>query len=182
METVSGFFIFQTVFFMIEDFQQTKYAVDSFSSSDSADENKKADQKQTKEDNEVYSKLQEQYLKNRDPETLTKMYYLVKRYLFRYFMKYQRRRNLYFREDEISDLVEDMTMFTISQYLKRPEFKVEKMSAYAYFGFIKIMFEPGKMKIEQLFKKLNSFPEEERLRLSEEFGITVIHSKNESKE
>lgn len=46
----------------------------------------------------------------------------------------------------------DMALWFVMQYLKRPEFKAESMSAYGYNAFKKIMFDP-KRKARELFEK-----------------------------
>lgn len=117
---------------------------------------------ETREDNEVYAELQKLWFDNRDTnpkeaeKTLAKMYFIVKRYLARFERKYCRKNNLRMSKDQIEDDSTDMADWLISMYLTRPDWKgVDRMSAYAYNAFIKVMYNPKRIAREERIKELN---------------------------
>lgn len=131
----------------------------------------------TRLDNDLFAELQEEYLKDRNPQKLTEMYFLIKRYMRRTFAKYCRKHNLVYNPVETEELLEDMTLQTIEQYLKHPEFKIERMSAYAHFGFVKVMYAPARVNDDIFFKYLNAIQEDQRNEIAKDLGITVIYKK-----
>jgi hypothetical protein len=54
-----------------------------------------------------------------------------------YIGKYERERGL---QLDIPELSHDSALYAIEQYLKKPEFKIKRISAYMYFGCIKILY------------------------------------------
>lgn len=115
-----------------------------------------------REDNEVYAELQKQWFELRDSnpkeaeKVLVKMFYLVKRYLSRIIRKYCRKNNLKMTYEQVDDDSMDMADWLISMYLTRPDWKgAEKMSAYAYNAFMKIMYNPKRVAREKRIKELN---------------------------
>jgi hypothetical protein len=87
--------------------------------------------------NEQYEALQTEYLKTRDNKVLGKMYLIAKEAAKNYISKYCRARGLKLNIDELSH---DSAIYIIEQYLRKPEFKIEKISSYIYFGTRKSLF------------------------------------------
>jgi ribosomal protein S1 len=88
--------------------------------------------------NEIYNNLQEEYLKNRDNKILSKMYEIATQISFNYIKKYCQKKGISLN---IKELSHDSALFVIEQYLIKSDFKVKKISAYAYFGVIKNLFK-----------------------------------------
>ena len=97
--------------------------------------------------NHLYAELQRQYLearnKNKQLEDyyLSKMYGLVKEIQTNYVLDYCKKKGVNIPYDDLQDKIEDATLFVINQYLRKPNFKIDKISAYAYFGFKKSLFK-----------------------------------------
>ena len=89
--------------------------------------------------NEMFAKLQEKYYKNNDKKILEEMYLLLLEFYKNYITDYSRKRGLKFTKEKIDDLRIEMAERTISHYLKNPNFRIEKLSSYGYFDFIKII-------------------------------------------
>jgi hypothetical protein len=94
--------------------------------------------------NEEYSKQQDLYIKNKNDKSLSnralgKMYEIAKNAAYNYIRKYCQQRGLHHLD--IEEKSHDAALFVIEQYLKKPEFKVEKISAYIYFGVSKALFK-----------------------------------------
>ena len=64
-----------------------------------------------------------------------------------------------FTKEKIDDLRTEMAERTISHYLKNPNFRIEKLSSYGYFDFIKIITqnktEDKNFSLEQLVENYN---------------------------
>src|SRR5574344_1159383 len=93
-----------------------------------------------KNHNEQYEKLQEQYLQTGSKKILGDMYLIIRTIEKRYISKYIKKHHLIFDDETFEDKVETACIFVIEQYLKKPDFKIEKISAYCYFGMIKSLF------------------------------------------
>ena len=91
--------------------------------------------------NKRFELLENEYLKTRNPETLSKMYFLVKELQTNYIRKYERTHGFFFNKDDFEDKVEEATIFVIDKYLKHPEFKIGMVSAYAHYGLLKALFK-----------------------------------------
>ena len=89
--------------------------------------------------NEIFTKLQEKYYKTNDNSVLEEMYLLLLEFYRNYITDYAKKRGLKFTKEKIDDLKVEMAERTISHYLKNPNFRIEKLSAYGYFDFIKII-------------------------------------------
>jgi hypothetical protein len=98
--------------------------------------------------NEVYDELQQEYLINRDNRILGKMYEIAKAAAFNYIKKYCQSHGLLHLD--ISEKAHDSALFVIEQYLKKPEFKVTKISAYIYFGVKKSLFKNKDVEMNEL--------------------------------
>ena len=104
--------------------------------------------------NELFAKLQEKYYKTNDKKVLEEMYLLLLEFYKNYITDYARKRGLKFTKEKIDDLKVEMAERTISHYLKNPHFRIEKLSSYGYFDFIKIItnnkVEDRNFSLEQL--------------------------------
>ena len=89
--------------------------------------------------NELFADLQEKYYKTNDKKVLEEMYLLLLEFYRNYINDYARERGLKFTKETIDDLRIEMAERTISHYLKNPDFRIEKLSSYGYFDFIKII-------------------------------------------
>ena len=89
--------------------------------------------------NEMFADLQNKYYKNNDKKALEEMYLLLLEFYRNYITDYARKRGLKFTKEKIDDLKIEMAERTISHYLKNPHFRIEKLSSYGYFDFIKII-------------------------------------------
>ena len=89
--------------------------------------------------NEMFADLQNKYYKTNDKKVLEEMYLLLLEFYRNYITDYARKRGLKFTKEKIDDLKVEMAERTISHYLKNPNFRIEKLSSYGYFDFIKII-------------------------------------------
>ena len=89
--------------------------------------------------NELFADLQNKYYQTNDKNVLEEMYLLLLDFYRNYITDYARKRGLKFTKEKIDDLKIEMAERTISHYLKNPHFRIEKLSSYGYFDFIKII-------------------------------------------
>ena len=89
--------------------------------------------------NKLFDDLQNKYYKTNDKKVLEEMYVLLLEFYRNYITDYARKRGLKFAKETIDDLRTEMAERTISHYLKNPDFRIENLSAYGYFDFIKII-------------------------------------------
>lgn len=89
--------------------------------------------------NEIFDKLQDKYYKTNDKKVLEEMYVLLLEFYRNYINDYARKRDLKFTKEKVDDLKVEMAERTISHYLKNPNFRIEQLSSYGYFDFIKII-------------------------------------------
>lgn len=89
--------------------------------------------------NELFTELQNKYYKTNNKKVLEEMYLLLLEFYRNYITDYARKRGLKFTKEKIDDLKTEMAERTISHYLKKPDFRIEKLSSYGYFDFIKII-------------------------------------------
>lgn len=89
--------------------------------------------------NEIFDKLQDKYYKTNDKKVLEEMYLLLLEFYRNYITNYARKRGLKFTKEKVDDLKVEMAERTISHYLKNPNFRIEQLSSYGYFDFIKII-------------------------------------------
>lgn len=104
--------------------------------------------------NELFAELQNKYYKTNDKKVLEEMYLLLLEFYKNYINDYARKRDLKFSKEKIDDLKVEMAERTISHYLKNPNFRIEQLSSYGYFDFIKIITqnktEDRNLSLEQL--------------------------------
>lgn len=89
--------------------------------------------------NELFNELQDKYYKTNNKKVLEEMYLLLLEFYKNYITDYARKRGLKFSKEKVDDLKIEMAERTISHYLKNPHFRIEKLSSYGYFDFIKII-------------------------------------------
>ena len=89
--------------------------------------------------NEMFADLQEKYYQTNDKKILEEMYLLLLEFYRNYITDYARKRGLKFTKEKRDDLRTEMAERTVSHYLKNPNFRIEKLSSYGYFDFIKII-------------------------------------------
>ena len=89
--------------------------------------------------NELFAELQDKYHKTKSKKVLEEMYELLLEFYKNYINSYIKKRGLKFTKETIDDLKVEMAERTISHYLKNPDFRIEKLSSYGYFDFIKII-------------------------------------------
>ena len=89
--------------------------------------------------NDLFADLQNKYYKTNNKKVLEEMYLLLLEFYKNYITDYARKRGLKFTKEKIDDLRSEMAERTISHYLKNPHFRIEKLSSYGYFDFIKII-------------------------------------------
>lgn len=104
--------------------------------------------------NEIFAELQDKYYKTNDKKVLEEMYLLLLEFYKNYINDYARKRGLKFSKEKVDDLKVEMAERTISHYLKNPNFRIEQLSSYGYFDFIKIITqnktEDRNLSLEQL--------------------------------
>lgn len=110
--------------------------------------------------NEQYSKWQDIYLTSQNQkdknEALSQMYLITKQVITNYINDYLKKHQLTFDFDTLQEKIEIGTLYVIERYLTNPDFKIEKISAYAYFGKIKALFkdkerEQRETSLEEMF-------------------------------
>lgn len=106
--------------------------------------------------NELFAELQDKYYKTGNKKILEEMYLLLLEFYKNYIIDYARKRGLKFSKEKVDDLKVEMAERTVSHYLKNPHFRIENISAYGYFDFIKIITqnktEDKNFSIEQLIE------------------------------
>jgi hypothetical protein len=80
--------------------------------------------------NSRFSELQDEYLKTRDEKYLNRMYRLCVDIASNYIGKYAKGKGLNL---DITELSHDSAVYVIEQYLKKPGFRIERISAYMHF-------------------------------------------------
>lgn len=106
--------------------------------------------------NELFNELQDKYHKTKSKKVLQEMYVLLLEFYKNYITDYARKRGLKFAKEKIDDLRVEMAERTIAHYLKNSNFRIEKISSYGYFDFIKIITqnkaEDKNFSLEQLIE------------------------------
>jgi hypothetical protein len=108
--------------------------------------------------NERYERVQEKYLETRDQGLLEEMYGICAELAGNYIRKYARQRGLRLDAEE---LAHDSAVYVIEQYLKKPAFRVGRISAYIHFGCVKSLFrDKERERRETLWEDLACLPYE----------------------
>jgi hypothetical protein len=105
-----------------------------------------------KKHNDIFNELQIKYYKNYNDKKLkdfylSKMYEVAKEISFNYLNKYERKKGIHLNKDELSH---DSAMFVIEQYLRKKDFVIEKISAYVYFGMIKVLYSDKEREMREI--------------------------------
>jgi hypothetical protein len=98
--------------------------------------------------NEQYEALQIEYLITRNNKTLGKMYEVAKLAAFNYIKKYCQQKGLF--NFNIDEKAHEASVFVIEQYLRKPEFRVSRISAYIHFGVIKALFKNKNIEMNEV--------------------------------
>jgi hypothetical protein len=98
--------------------------------------------------NEQYEKLQTEYFINRDNRILGKMYEIAKEAAANYIRKYCQSHGLHNLNGK--EKSHDAALFVIEQYLKKNDFRVNKISAYIHFGVKKALFRDKEIEQREL--------------------------------
>ena len=110
--------------------------------------------------NKLFDDLQNKYYKTKNNSVLEEMYLLLLEFYRNYITDYAKKRGLKFTKEKIDDLKTEMAERTISHYLKNPNFRIEKLSSYGYFDFIKIITqnktEDKNFSLEQLVENYDN--------------------------
>lgn len=104
--------------------------------------------------NERYAAIETLYLATKEDKYLEQMYDFLAHYYTFKLKKYVRQKGLYFTEERMNELSHDMATRSICHYKEHPrikgEFRMCKLSAYAQFDFMKILYEqPNETSIEE---------------------------------
>jgi hypothetical protein len=95
-----------------------------------------------------YFELRERNNKVGSDKKLGEMYLLCVEVATNYIKNYCRKCNI-----NLSDLKSkshDAATYCIMQYLKHPQFKIKKISSYAYFGFQRAIFGDSKQEMHEI--------------------------------
>ena len=110
--------------------------------------------------NKLFDDLQNKYYKTKNNSVLEEMYLLLLEFYRNYITDYAKKRGLKFTKEKIDDLKTEMAERTISHYLKNPNFRIEKLSSYGDFDFIKIITqnktEDKNFSLEQLVENYDN--------------------------
>jgi hypothetical protein len=91
--------------------------------------------------NRKFARLQDDYLRTGDKSLLGSMYRLCAEIAGNYIRKYEAKHGLRL---DTQTLAHDSAVYVIDQYLRRPAFKVQRISAYIYFGCMKSLYKDKK--------------------------------------
>lgn len=93
-----------------------------------------------KNHNDIFSQIQDTYLKTRSNSDLTKVYLVLVDYYKNLVLNYTHKKYLVWDDDTIMEKANDMATRIIERYLTKDSFKIDKLTAYAHFDFLKIMY------------------------------------------
>jgi hypothetical protein len=88
------------------------------------------------------------------------MYLIAKEAAGNYIKKYCNQRGLHHLD--IDEKSHEAALFVIEQYLRKPDFKVDRISAYVYFGVTKSLFkdkdrEQNEVSYEEMIEKKEKY-------------------------
>lgn len=87
-----------------------------------------------------FEKLQSEYLSERKVEILSKMYKVAYKYCVNLILQYVHQKGLIWEDKIIEDKAHDCATWLIEPYLRNPNFKIKKLSSYAHFAKLKILY------------------------------------------
>jgi hypothetical protein len=112
--------------------------------------------------NERFSELQKKYFEAREAGDkkadywLNQMYELIKNIARNYIRAYCQKKGIRIGDKE--EKAHESSMYCICQYIRKPGFKIDKISSYAHFGVLKSLFkdkdiEMSEVSYEQYFNE-----------------------------
>jgi hypothetical protein len=105
--------------------------------------------------NERFAALQGKYLETRDSRYLGEMYLVCAELAANYIRKYARARGLRLDTDT---LAHDSAVYVTDQYLKKPGFRISRVSAYIHFGCVKTLFrDSGREQRETSYNDIKDY-------------------------
>lgn len=118
--------------------------------------------------NEEFEKLQSEYLSERNPKTLSKMYEIAYKYCCHLILQFVREKGLNWGDEAIEEKAHDCATWLIEPYLRRQDFKIEKLSSYAHFAKLKILYahkneETNEVSLDEFIEKYDERWKEELL-------------------
>ncbi len=94
--------------------------------------------------NQEFSDLQDKYLEkpfgSRDSNLLDRMWEVCYSYSINLLLNYLKKKDLIWDDFVIQDKASDMATWLIEPYLRIPDRKIEKLSAYAHFAKLKVLY------------------------------------------
>ncbi len=90
--------------------------------------------------NEEFEKLQSEYLSEKNPKTLNKMYEVAYKYCCHLLLQYVQQKGFNWSDEKIREKAHDCATWLIEPYLRRKDFKIKKLSSYAHFAKLKILY------------------------------------------
>lgn len=87
-----------------------------------------------------FEKLQSEYLAEKNPKTLSKMYEIAYKYCCHLLLQFVHEKNFNWEDETITEKAHDCATWLIEPYLRRQDFKIEKLSSYAHFAKLKILY------------------------------------------
>lgn len=97
-----------------------------------------------------FEKLQSEYLANRNPKTLSKMYEIAYKYCCNLILQFVHQKGLNWEDDTIQEKAHDCATWLIEPYLRRQDFKIAKLSSYAHFAKLKILYAHKDEELQEL--------------------------------
>lgn len=94
-----------------------------------------------KNHNQLFEDLQKIYLEKKQSEILGQMYVIAREYCINALINYTHKKKLVWTDERIKELGHDCATWLIEPYLKKDSFKIEKLSSYAHFALLKILFK-----------------------------------------
>lgn len=96
---------------------------------------------------EKFIELQERWEKEKDPQILGELYFLLLDFYKIFITSYAKKNGIYFYPQELEERITDCAGFTISHYLRRSNFHITNLTAYAWFD---MRHELSKTKDEEI--------------------------------
>lgn len=93
-----------------------------------------------KKHNIEYERLQSDYLAKPNSAILGKMYLIASEYCVNAILQYTHQKGLQWSDDTIQEKAHDCATWLIEPYLRK-EFRIEKLSSYAHFALLKILYQ-----------------------------------------
>ena len=82
---------------------------------------------------EKFEELQRRWIETKDKNILGEMYILLLDFYKNFITAYAKRKGIYFYAEELMERVTDCAGFTILHYLRREDFYIDNLTAYAWY-------------------------------------------------